>query len=56
MKKYHKGLGIGSGSVGRDALSKIRWQISAKDDLGRFRAKIGASCASINVLLATAGL
>lgn len=56
IKKYHKGLAIGSGSVCRDAVSKIRWQISAKDDLGRFRAEICASCASINVLLATAGL
>ena len=46
----------GSGSFIRDTALKIRWQVSKKEDLTKFRAKISAHCFSINMLLTTTGV
>ncbi len=46
----------GSGHPLRDASKKIKWQMSQKDDLARFRAEINAYSASINMLLMTASV
>lgn len=46
----------GSGNVARDALGKVRWQISQTDELTKFRAEIIAHCTAMNVLLNTANL
>ena len=57
VKKFGKSLQPGgSGSFVRDTLSKIRWQVSEKDDLAKFRAEINAHCFSINMLLTTTGM
>ena len=57
MKKYEKGLqSDGSGSFIRDTALKVRWQVSKKEDLAKFRAEINAHCFSINMLLATTGV
>lgn len=56
-KRYHKALqGRGTGNLVRDTSAKLRWHISEKDDLAKFRAGITAHCSSLNILLATAGL
>lgn len=46
----------GSGNAFRDVSKKIKWQISQKDDLTRFRAEINAHSTSINMLLMTASV
>lgn len=56
-KKYQKALqGGGTGNLVRDTTAKIRWHVSEKDDLAKFRAGITAQCSSLNILLATAGV
>ena len=57
VKKFGKSLQSGgSGSFLRDTASKIKWQVSEKDDLAKFRAEINAHCFSINMLLTTTGM
>ena len=57
LKKSGKSLQPGgSGSFVRDTASKIRWQVSEKDDLAKFRAEIIAHCFSINMLLTATGM
>lgn len=57
MKKYEKSLqSDGSGNFIRDTAFKLRWQVSKKEDLAKFRAEINAHCFSINMLLATTGV
>lgn len=57
IKKYEKSLRCdGSGSFIRDTALKIRWQVSKKEDLAKFRAEINAHCFSINMLLTTTGV
>lgn len=57
VKKFGKNLQPGgSGSFIRDTASKIKWQVSEKDDLAKFRAEINAHCFSINMLLTTTGM
>ncbi|KAM0800303.1 hypothetical protein BDR22DRAFT_258396 [Usnea florida] len=57
MKKFENGLKSGgSGSFFRDAAVKVRWQVSEKEDLAKFRAEINTHCLSINMLLTTAGV
>lgn len=57
IKKYGPNLSeSGSGNILRDAPMKIRWQISQKDEVTRFRAEISAYSASINMLLLTASV
>ena len=46
----------GSGNVLKDASKKVKWQISQKEDLTRFRAEINAHSTSINMLLMTASV
>ena len=57
MKKFGRGLKSGgSGSFFRDTALKVRWQVSEKEDLAKFRAEINTHCLSINMLLTTAGV
>ena len=57
MKKFERGLKSGgSGSFIRDTALKVRWQVSEKEDLVKFRAEINMYCLSINMLLMTAGV
>ena len=57
VKKFGRSLQPGgSGSFVRDTASKIRWQVSEKDDLAKFRAEINAHCLSINMLLTITGV
>ena len=46
----------GTGNVFRDSTAKVRWRISQKDELTKFRAEITAHRSSMNLLLATAGM
>ena len=46
----------GTGNLFRDSTAKVRWRISQKDDLAKFRAEITAHRSSMNILLATAGM
>lgn len=56
-KKFKSSLQIGgSGSWVRDTALKVRWQVSEKEDLAKFRAEIDAHCCSINMLLTTVGM
>ncbi len=57
VKKFEKSLRPeGSGSLVRDVALKMRWQVSEKDSLAKFRAEINAHCHSINMLLTTTGM
>ena len=46
-------LGGSSKGLIKKTASRIRWQVSEKEDLARFRAEINAHCSSINMLLIT---
>ena len=57
VRKFGKCLQSGgSGSLIRDTAQKIRWQVSEKEELAKFRAEISAHCSSINMLLTTTGM
>ncbi|KAL9076327.1 MAG: hypothetical protein Q9161_001043 [Pseudevernia consocians] len=57
VRKFGRSLQPGgSGSRIRDTAAKVRWQISEKEDLAKFRAEIHAHCFSINMLLTTTGV
>ena len=57
VKRFEKSLRPeGSGSLVRDVALKMRWQISEKENLAKFRAEINAHCHSINMLLTTTGM
>lgn len=57
VKRYQRALGGGGvGSRIRDTTAKIRWHVSEKEDLAKFRANIAAQTSSLNILLATAGV
>lgn len=57
MQKFGKSLQSGgSGSFIRDTALKVRWQVSEKEDLIKFRAEINAHCFSTNMLLTTTGV
>ena len=54
VKKFGRSLQPGgSGSFVRDTALKVRWQLSEKEDLAKFRAEINAHCFSINMPLTT---
>ena len=55
-KRYRQVLSGGPGNLVRDTTTKIRWHVSEKDDLAKFKAAITAQCSSLNMLLATAGV
>ncbi len=56
-KRYRIALEAGgTGNLLRSTTAKIRWRVSEKDDLAKFRAVITAHCSSLNMLLATAGV
>lgn len=57
VKRYGGALGRGgTGSLVRDTIVKVRWHVSMKDDLTKFRASIKAQTISLNLFLATAGV
>ena len=52
IEKYRNPLKADSSEgLIRKTVTKIRWHVSEKEDLARFRAKIGAHSSSINMLL-----
>ena len=54
VKKFGRSLQPGgSGSFVRDTALKIRWQVSEKDDVAKFRAEINTHCYTINIMLTT---
>ena len=56
-KKYQGALqGRGTGNLFRDTTAKIRWQVSEKDNLTKFRTEITTLGSSLNLLLITAGM
>ncbi len=57
MANFEEGLESGStANLARRTASKIRWQLSAKEDLAKFRAEINAHYININLLLTTTGM
>lgn len=57
VKRYQGALGGGgTGNPIRDTTAKIRWRVSEKEDLAKFRAEVTACCSSLNMLLITAGV
>ena len=56
VKRYQGALGGDTGSLVRETTAKVRWHVSMKDDLAKFRANITAQTSSLNILLATAGV
>ena len=56
VKRYQGVLGGGTGSLVRETTAKVRWHVSMKDDLAKFRVNIAAQTSSLNFLLATAGV
>ena len=57
VKRYQGALGGGgTGSLVRDTTAKIRWHVSEKEDLAKFRAEITAYWSSMNMLLVTTGV
>ena len=57
IERYQDTLQLGgTGNVFRDSTAKVRWRISQKDDLAKFRAEITAHRSTMNILLATAGM
>ena len=56
-KRYRAALqGGGTGNLIKDTTAKIRWHVSEKDDLAKFRATITTQIFMLNMLLATAGV
>jgi len=57
IKKYGSSLDVGASRKSiRNTAMKIRWQVSQKDEISRFRAVVSAHSSSINMLLATVTL
>ena len=46
----------GSGSAFKDTASKVRWQVSERKHLAKFRAEVNGHCSSINMLLGTVNM
>lgn len=56
-KKYQSALQRGGPvDLVRDSAAKIRWHVTMKEDLARFRAEITAHSSSMNMLLITASV
>lgn len=56
-KRYQRALqGESKRRLLRDTAAKVRWQVSAKDDLAKFRAEITMHWSSMNMVLVTAGM
>ena len=56
VKRYQGTLGGGTGSLVRETTAKVRWRVSIKDDLAKFRANVTSQTSLLNILLATAGV
>lgn len=57
IRRYDSSLGAAAlRNVVRNTAMKIRWQVSQKDEIAKFRAEISAHSSSINMLLATANV
>jgi hypothetical protein len=55
--KFDRSLGVDpSGNVCRDVMMKVRWQMSKKEEVVRFRAQLGQHISSLNMLFALANL
>ena len=57
IKKYKGSLQAeSSGNFVKNAAHKVRWNVSEKEPLAKFRAEIITHCLSINTLIASAGV
>jgi len=55
--KFDRSLGVDpSGNVCRDVMMKVRWQMSKKEEVVRFRAQLGQHISSLNMHFALANL
>lgn len=55
--KFDRSLGVGGGgNVCRDVTMKVRWQMSKKAEVVRFRAELAQHIASLNMLFALANM
>ena len=55
--KFDKSLGVGQGgNVYRDATMKVRWGMSKKEEVARFRAEIARHTSSMHMLLGMANV
>ena len=55
--KFDRSLGVGQGgNICRDVTMKVRWQLSKKEEVARFRAEIGQHISSLNMLLGIANM
>jgi hypothetical protein len=55
--KFDQSLGVGQGgNVCRDVMMKVRWQMSKKEEVARFRAELAQHVSSLNMLLGIANM
>jgi hypothetical protein len=55
--KFERSLGVGrGGNVCRDVTMKVRWQMSKKEEVARFRAELAQHISSLNMLLGIANM
>jgi hypothetical protein len=55
--KFDRSLGVGQGgNVCRDVTMKVRWQMSKKEEVARFRAELAQHISSLNMLLGIANM
>jgi hypothetical protein len=55
--KFDRSLGIDQGvNFGRDVTMKVRWQMSKREGVARFRAELGQHISSLNMLFGLANM
>lgn len=55
--KFDRSLGVGQGwNVCRDVTMKVRWQMSKKEEVARFRAELAQHVSSLHMLLRIANM
>jgi len=55
--KFDKSLGVGQGgNICRDATMKVRWGMSKKEEVARFRAEVAQHTSSMHMLLGIANM
>ena len=57
VKRYKGSMQFGSSAgLWKDTALKVRWSVSEKEHVDKFRAEIIAHCLSVNILVARAGV
>jgi hypothetical protein len=55
--KFDRSLGVGhGGNICREVAMKVRWQMSKKEEVARFRAELAQHISSLNMLLGIANM